>query len=289
MPGTDLKAQSALIASLKGIGLTYIHERGPGYSRKRRGKKFQFFDAQGKLISNEKQIERLRKLAIPPAYEQVWICPNPKGHLQFVAVDARGRKQYRYHADWTQLQNGKKFDRMIEFAKRLPKIREATKSHLRKREFTQEKTLGLLVQLLERTLIRIGNDEYARSNQSYGLSTFKKNHLIFDGPTAIFKFKGKSRIKHEIKLKDPLLCRSLKQIKQIPGTSLFKWKDESGKRHGVHSHDVNRYIQEIAGQTFTAKDFRTWAGTLIAAQAIETLAKPKTKAETKRFINQALD
>lgn len=270
-------------------GLKYISEEKNGITRKRHGKKYIYFDATGQRIRDKNIVERINALAIPPAYTDVWICPLAHGHLQATARDARHRKQYRYHAKWRQIRDKNKFHRMIEFGQALPKIRKVTLKHLALAGMPRKKVLATIVQLLEKTLIRVGNEEYARTNASYGLTTMRDRHVHIKGSTLTFEFKGKSKIHHTIDLRDERLARIVKRCQEIPGYELFQYRDDAGERHQIKSEDVNEYLHEIAGDEFTAKDFRTWAASVLAALALQEVKEFASEAEAKRNLNTAIE
>jgi DNA topoisomerase-1 len=273
----------------KQAGLHYVPADQPGLQRVRHGKSFRYLNSRGQSVKNEKTLERIRKLAIPPAYDDVWICPDPLGHLQMVGKDARGRKQYRYHQRWTETKGAFKYNRIIDFAQSLPKIRKQTSEHLKLEGLPREKVLATVVQLLEKTLIRVGNEEYAKTNHSYGLSTMQDHHVKVDHGKILFRFKGKSNIRHEISVTDPKLAEVVKKCREMPGHELFHYLDDAGVKHIIHSHDVNHYLQDITGKPFTAKDFRTWAGTVFAAVSLRELVGFKSATEAKRHLNEAIE
>ena len=245
--------------------------------------------ADGKAIRDKESLQRIRSLVIPPAWKDVWICPDPRGHLQAVGRDARGRKQYRYHPRWREVRDETKYDRIIGFAKALPLIRERTAEDLRGTKLTREKVLALVVQLLEKTLIRVGNGEYARENQSFGLTTLRDGHVNVSGQRVRFSFRGKSGIEHDIDLDDRRLARAIKACRDIPGYDLFQYYDESGERHPISSDDVNAYLKEITGQDYSSKDFRTWAGTVLAAQTLKEFEKVDSETRAKKNIVTAVE
>lgn len=273
----------------KKAGLHYKKAGDFKIQRIRHGKSFSYQLRSGLRVTDEKTLARIRKLAIPPAYQDVWIAKDPLAHLQVVGTDARGRKQYRYHANWRKVKDLSKYDRMIKFAKCLPKIRAATAADLKAQGLPKNKVLAVIVQLLEKTLIRVGNDEYARTNQSYGLSTLLDRHVQLNSKKVIFRFKGKSNVQHEIELNDPTLAKVVKKCRDVPGQLLFQYEDEKGGRHAIHSQDVNHYLQEITHQEFTAKDFRTWGGTVFAAIALREFEHFDSTAEAKRNLNQVIE
>ena len=234
----------------------------------RRGRQFIYFHSGGRKVSDPAILARIRKLAIPPAYRDVWICPDPRGHLQATGRDARGRKQYRYHVEWRTHRDAAKFDRMLDFGRSLARIRRRVAQDLRKPGLPREKVLATLVRLLECTLIRIGNEEYARENGSFGLTTLRDRHVTIRGSKLTFEFRGKSGIAHSVSVNDPHIARIVQRCADIPGQELFQWVDEDGERRGVDSADVNEYLREASGGPFTAKDFRTWFATVEALQAL---------------------
>jgi DNA topoisomerase-1 len=248
-------------------GLRYVDDARPGLSRVRRGRGFSYHRPDGALVSDETR-DRIEALAIPPAWEDVWICPAANGHLQATGRDDKGRKQYRYHADWEAHRNRLKFDRMVPFGEALPGIRARVEDDLRGRGLGREKVLALCVQLLDETLVRVGNEQYATENGSYGLTTIRDKHVSFQGSEVRFEFVGKSGQTQAIALEDRRLARLVKACRDIPGYDLFQFYDEAGDKHDVESGHVNGYLQETTGEPFTAKDFRTWGGTVAAAEAL---------------------
>ena len=274
----------------KEAGLIYYLDTRPGYTRKRRGEKeFDFFDKEGKKITDADELARIRKLAIPPAYEQVWICPSPRGHLQATGRDARGRKQYRYHPKWRATADETKYERMLAFADALPRLRQRVAADLEKPGLPREKVLACVVRLLETTLIRVGNEEYAQENKSFGLTTLRNRHVKVAGAKVEFSFRGKSGIDHDIALRDPRLARIVGKLRDLPGQELFQYLDENDERRSVDSAEVNAYLQEITGQPFTAKDFRTWAGTVLAALALREFESFDSEAAAKKNIVAAIE
>jgi DNA topoisomerase I len=275
--------------SAKAAGLRYTTDARPGIRRIRRGRAFTYVDAEGRRVRAAAELARIRSLVIPPAWSDVWICPDPRGHLQATGRDARGRKQYRYHPKWRVVRDETKYDRVIGFAKALPVIRRTTSGHLRRQGLPREKVLATVVQLLEKTLIRVGNDEYARSNRSYGLTTMRDGHVEVKGHRVRFSFRGKSGIEHEIDLNDRRLARIVRQCRDLPGYELFQYIDENGQRQTVGSEEVNAYLKDITGQDLTSKDFRTWAGTVLAAQLLREFEAFTSNAEAKRNILAAVE
>ncbi len=275
--------------SAASAGLRYVTDSGPGIRRKRAGSGFTYVGPDGRRITDEKTLERIRKLAIPPAYADVWICPPPNGHLQATGRDARGRKQYRYHPKWREVRDETKYGRMVAFSEVLPKIRARVDADLGRQGLPREKVLATVVRLLECTNIRVGNDEYARANGSYGLTTLRDKHVEVSGGSLRFSFKGKSGKTHEVELTDRRLARIVQRCRDVPGEDLFQYLDDDGTRQTIGSGDVNDYLREISGQEFTAKDFRTWAGTLLAVTALRELGPMDTDREAKAAIVQAVD
>jgi DNA topoisomerase-1 len=243
----------------------------------------------GRAVRDKQTLQRIKSLVIPPAWRDVWICPDPRGHLQAVGRDARGRKQYRYHPRWREVRDETKYHRMIGFAKALPHVRRRTAADLRRPKLTREKVLALVVQLLEKTLIRVGNDEYARENNSFGLTTLRDGHVEVSGPRVRFSFRGKSGIEHDIDLQDRRMARVIKACRDIPGYDLFQYYGEDGERHPITSDDVNAYLKEITGEDYTSKDFRTWAGTVLAAQMLREFERADSDARAKKNIVAAVE
>ena len=270
-------------------GLHYTTDSRPGIRRVRRGSSFQYVSADGRAIRDQQELRRIRSLVIPPAWQDVWISPDPRGHLQAVGRDARGRKQYRYHPKWRLVRDETKYYRLIGFAEALPAIRARTGRDLRAARLTREKVLAAVVQLLEKTLIRVGNDEYARENRSFGLTTLRDGHVAVKGGKVRFSFRGKSGVEHDIELDDRRLAQTITACRDIPGYDLFQYLDEEGERHSIGSADVNAYLKEITGQDYTSKDFRTWAGTVLAAQTLQAFEAFESDTQAKRNIIQAVE
>ena len=272
------------VDSAKSAGLRYTSDVKAGIRRKRNGRGFTYIGPGGGVIRAESDLGRIKSLAIPPAWTDVWICPDPRGHLQATGRDARGRKQYRYHSDWRKVRDETKYHKMIGFARSLPTVRRTTSDHLSRAGLPREKVLATVVQLLEKTLIRVGNDEYARSNRSYGLTTMRDGHVEVSGCRVRFSFRGKSGVEHEVDLSDRRLARVVKQCRDLPGYDLFQYLDDEGQRQSVGSEEVNAYLKEITGQDLTSKDFRTWAGTVLAAQLLKESDAAMSDAQAKRNI-----
>jgi DNA topoisomerase-1 len=275
--------------SASAAGLRYVcDERTPGIRRIGSKHRVRYVDAHGRTIGDRTILQRIKSLAIPPAWIDVWICTDPRGHLQATGRDARGRKQYRYHPRWRQVRDEVKYSRLLTFARALPRIRQRTSADLRKSGLPRAKVLATVVRLLEKTLIRVGNEEYAKQNGSVGLTTMRDHHAKVNGSKLRFEFRGKSGIQHAIDLSDARLARIVKACRDLPGYGLFQYVDDDGTRVAIDSADVNAYVREISGEDFTAKDFRTWAGTLLASQELCSLSRFSSLAEAKRNIVQAV-
>ena len=269
-------------------GLNYVSDDRPGYTRKARNGEFEYLDTQGKRIRDEQRLLRIKRLAIPPAWTNVWICPSPTGHIQATGRDARRRKQYRYHERWRELRDENKFDRLAAFAKALPKIRRRIAKDLKLRGLPREKVLATVVRLLERTFIRIGNEEYARENKSFGLTTIKNRHVSVRGPHLRFRFRGKSGRQHEVDMTDRRIAKIVSKCQDLPGQDLFQYVSDDGEPRNVTSQDVNDYLREITNENFSAKDFRTWAGTVLAAIALTAQSEFETKKQAKANLKTAI-
>jgi DNA topoisomerase IB len=262
---TTLASVADAIALTASIGLVYVADSEPGIRRVRRGERFAYLGTDGRTLRDAKVLERIASLAIPPAYEKVWICGHDRGHLQATGYDARGRKQYRYHPEWRDARDGAKFERMIEFGEALPRLRRRLSRDLSLAGLPRDKVLATVVSLLDATRIRIGNTEYARDNASFGLTTLKERHVRFvKGGLARFTFKGKGGLAHDVTVDDRRLSRIVRRCQHLPGQQLFQYLDDDGARHGITSDQVNAYLQDAMGDDFTAKDFRTWSATMSA-------------------------
>jgi DNA topoisomerase-1 len=275
--------------SARAAGLRYCLDDRPGITRRRTGKGFTYVRPDGRPLRDPKQLRRIKALAVPPAWINVWICPSAVGHVQATGRDARARKQYRYHARWRQVRDATKYDRLIAFAKTLPRIRQRTNDDLVAPGLTRDKVLATVVRLLERTLIRVGNEEYARANRSFGLTTLQDRHVDVSGASVRFEFRGKSGKVHAVDLTDRRLARVIQRCQDLPGQVLFQYVGEDGERHTVDSADVNEYLKSITAEDFTSKDFRTWVGTLLAVCALQDYTAPPSKAEAKRCVNRAIE
>ena len=277
------------IDSARAAGLRYTTDAVPGITRRRSGSGFTYVTVSGRVLKDPAELHRIRSLVIPPAWEDVWICSDPRGHLQATGRDARGRKQYRYHPRWREVRDETKYYRLIGFAQILPAVRRRTDADLRRQGLPKEKVLAAVVQLLEKTLIRVGNDEYARHNRSFGLTTLRDGHVEVSGARLTFAFRGKSGVEHEVDLDDRRLARVVKACRDLPGYELFQYLDEEGKRQSIESSDVNEYLRDITGEDFTSKDFRTWAGTVLAAKLLKDFEAFESDAQAKRNIVEAVE
>lgn len=270
-------------------GLRYVCDEEPGIRRKKAGKGFTYLRPDGKKVEDEATLKRIASLAIPPAYKDVWICPKANGHIQATGRDDKGRKQYRYHPAFREIRESTKYERMLEFAKGLPAIRQAIDEHMSLRGLPREKVLATVVHLLENTLIRVGNEDYAKQNKSYGLTTLRDPHVKVEGGELRFQFKGKSGKTWKLKVKDRRIAKIVKACQDLPGQDLFQYLDENGERQSISSSDVNAYLKDITGRDITAKDFRTWAGTVLAALALSEFEQFDSEAKAKKNIRAAIE
>jgi DNA topoisomerase I len=270
-------------------GLVYVSDEEPGIRRRKAGKGFSYLKADGSSVKDAATLKRIRSLAIPPAYTDVWICPKASGHIQATGRDAKGRKQYRYHPRFREVRESTKYERMLDFARSLPEIREKVAEHMALRGLPREKVLATVVHLLETTLIRVGNEDYARQNKSYGLTTLRNRHVEVNGSELRFDFKGKSGKTWKLKVKDRRIAKIIRALQELPGQDLFQYIDEEGQRQTVTSADVNDYLREITGRDVTAKDFRTWAGTVLAAWALKEFEAFDSEAKAKKNIRAAIE
>ena len=277
------------VGSALAAGLRYVTDAMPGIRRHRHGRGFKYVDPEGRVIRASAMINRFRALVIPPAWTDVWICADEDGHLQVTARDARGRKQYRYHPGFRQHRDGTKFERMFALADVIQKIRERVERDVTLPGHPREKVMATVVWLLEKTLIRIGSDEYAKANKSFGLTTLRRRHVAIDGAKLRFEFRGKSGIAHAVDVTDRRIARIVQQCHELRGEVLFKYLDDAGERQQVEAEDVNAYLQEITGADITAKDFRTWAGTMLVAEALRATGAAKTKREAEKNVVAAVD
>lgn len=274
--------------ALKHGGLHYASIDQPGIHRRGRPNAFTYVGKNGRKVTDPSQLQRIRKLAIPPAWQDVWISASPQAHIQAVGRDARGRRQYRYHEAWREARDLSKYDRVLAFARALPRIRRRARKDIRRSGLPREKVLAAVVLVMEKTLIRIGNETYARQNGSYGLTTLQDKHAKLKGKKVRFVFRGKSGIEHEIDLEDPTLARIVAGCRDLPGEELFQYQDETGV-HDIGSADVNQYLREAAGEPFTAKDYRTWAGTVLAAKALHEFEKQSPGKPLKKNLLRAIE
>jgi DNA topoisomerase-1 len=273
----------------KAVGLRYVADSTPGYTRKKSGKGWSYYDKDGKLVRDKEFLARFNKLVIPPAYTKVWISPYENGHLQFTGIDAAGRKQYRYHPDWNKIRNQSKYHRLQTFAAYLPAIRRQVDKDLARKNPDHDKIVALVVRLMELTGIRVGNEEYKKLYGSFGLTTLMNRHVKIEGSSVNFEFKGKKGVYHKVALHSAKLARLVKQCRDIPGKELFQYYNEKGEKCTVGSGDVNAYLKEITGEDFTAKDFRTWAGSVGALYAFKQAGEFETITECRKKIVNVLD
>ena len=265
-------------------GLTYVSDLDPGIRRRKAGLGFNYRDAEGQAVTDEPTLNRIRKLAVPPAWTDVWIAPTPRGHIQATGRDAKGRKQYRYHEKWRAQRDGGKFDRLIAFGRALPRLRARIDQDLARHGLPRDKVLAAVVRVMEVTLMRVGNEEYAKANKSFGLTTLRDRHAKVGTERARFEFRGKSGKLHTTGFRDRRLARVVKACQDLPGQRLFQYLDDEGQRHSVESADVNAYLREAMGEDFSAKDFRTWAGTVVAARALVSLPKCADDGDPRRSV-----
>jgi DNA topoisomerase-1 len=277
------------IAAARSAGLRWVSDDAPGIRRLRAGRGFKYAHASGRPVTDARTLGRIRSLAVPPAWTDVWICEDPSGHVQATGRDAKGRKQYRYHPRWRAARDETKFDRLLDFGRALPRIRKRVGRDMARRGLPREKVLATVVRLLEKTLIRVGNEEYARANRSFGLTTLNNRHVTVRGPRIHFRFRGKSGKVHEFGIEDAELSRIVKRCQELPGQELFQYEDERGRRRGVDSGDVNAYLAEASGRDFTAKDFRTWAGSVRAWWALAAQPPPSSSRQGRRALNAAVE
>ena len=284
----ESKAVADSVEAAEEAGLRYVSDEQPGYTRKPKGDDFEYFDTEGKPIRDEQRLLRIKRLGIPPAYTDVWICPSANCHIQATGRDARRRKQYIYHERWREVRDENKYERMAAFGEALPKIRRRVNKDLGLPGLSRNKVLATIVQLLERTFIRVGNAEYVRDNKSFGLTTMQDRHVEVKGAKLRFRFRGKSGRKHEVDVTDRRVARIVLKLQDLPGQDLFQYVDDDGEVRNVTSQDVNDYLREITGQDFSAKDFRTWAGTVLAAIALNAIGSFENKKQAKANIRDAL-
>lgn len=276
------------IDSARSAGLRYVSDQNSGIRRLKTGKGFRYLDHNGKAITDASVLARIKSLAIPPAWQQVWICPFVNGHIQATGRDVKGRKQYRYHPKWRAVRDEAKYERMVQFGKALPLLREKIESDLCLQGLPKRKVLAAIVKMLDLTGVRIGNEEYAKTNHSFGLTTLLSKHVHIEGTQIELRFRGKSRIRHALKLRDRRVANLIKRMRDLPGQELFQYVDEMGEIHTVGSGDVNEYLHELTGEDYTAKDFRTWIGTMLATLALLETAHYNSQQEAKKNVEQAV-
>jgi DNA topoisomerase-1 len=286
------KSNAALITdpqvSAKAAGLRYGTDASPGIRRKHAGKGFTYVDVEGRRLRDPQELQRIKSLGIPPAWTKVWICPMPQGHLQATGYDARGRKQYRYHPRWRSVRDETKYGRMLAFGEALPLIRKQVGHDLALHGLPRAKVLATVLRLLDTTRIRVGNEEYARANRSFGLTTLRDRHVDIAGATLRFHFRGKSGKEHTVEINDRRVALIVKRCQEIPGQELFQYRDDEGQRRAIDSADVNEYLRQVTRQDFTSKDFRTWNGTVLAVQALQTCGAGESAAQAKKAVVEAI-
>jgi len=275
--------------SARAAGLRYVSDATPGIRRRRAGQAFRYLKPDGRALTDRATLARIRSLAIPPAWADVWICPAEDGHLQATGHDVRGRKQYRYHPRWREVRDETKYGRMVAFGRVLPRIRRRVARDLARPGLPREKVLATVVRLLEKTFIRVGNEEYARENDSFGLTTLREGQVKVNGSQLRFRFRGKSGVPHEVEVSDPHIATIVRRMQDLPGEELFQYVGDDGEARVVDSSDVNAYLKEIAGEDFTSKDFRTWAGTLLCARLLCRLDAPPTETAGKREVARVVE
>jgi DNA topoisomerase-1 len=288
-PGSADTPLSDPPAAAKAAGLRYVHDDRPGIRRERQGDGFRYLDAGGDPVTDDTTLARIKSLAIPPAWTEVWICPQANGHLQATGRDARGRKQYRYHPRWRAVRDEVKYERMLNFGQALPGIRKEVDRALSLPGMPREKMLATIVYLLEATMMRVGNEEYARANKSFGLTTLRNRHVKVDGSDVEFRFRGKSGVYHKVQVHDRRVARIIRRSRELPGQELFQYVGDDGETHSIDSSDVNDYLRSITGEDYTAKDFRTWSGTVLAALALQEFEKFDSEAQAKKNIVRAIE
>ena len=288
-PDSTAEPSADAVATAKQVGLRYVGDDVPGISRLPDKDGFHYLAPDGKHVRDEATLGRIKSLAIPPAWTDVWICPWENGHIQATGRDAKRRKQYRYHSRWRSVRDEVKYERMLNFGKALPLIRKRVDEALKRPGLPREMVLATIVYLLEATMMRIGNEEYARQNKSFGLTTLRDRHVRIDGGEVEFRFRGKSGVRHSIKVGDPRLARIIRRTRDLPGQELFQYVDDDGEQRSVGSADVNEYLREITGEDYTAKDFRTWSGTVLAALALQEYEKFDSEAQAKKNVVRAIE
>jgi DNA topoisomerase-1 len=290
LPSTEMliPTDAEILDLVESAGLRYLMDSEPGFARRRLKSGFRYLDHKGTLLREKQHRERIEALKIPPAWEQVWICRHANGHLQCTGRDAKGRKQYIYHKRWREMRDQTKFEKLEHFANHLPSIRRRIQADLRRPGLSRERVLATVIAIMEKTLIRVGNEEYAKENHSYGLTTLRNRHVDVKGASVRFHFRGKSGVAHNIEISDPRLAKVVRKCQELPGHELFSYLDERGVMVPVDSGDVNHYLREISGQDFTAKDFRTWGGSVLAANQLRENYVEASPTRRKRFVVDAL-
>lgn len=283
-----MTSDPSLVKDLKKADLRYVSDSTSGITRKRNGKSFKYFDTEGKVITSEIILNRIKELAIPPAWSNVWICPSPSGYLQTIGFDEKNRKQYIYHPEWVKISQENKFKKMIFFGEVLPTIREKIARDMLLEELERDRITATVIWLLEHTLIRIGNDEYAEENNSFGLTTLRNRHVKVRGKKVKFEFRGKSGVQHSVSISHPRIAKIIKECIELPGYEIFQYLDDGGGRHTVDSVDVNDYLKSLTGEDISAKDFRTWGGTVLCAATLHTFGPAEMPVDGKRKISQAV-
>ena len=287
-PATEFVGEDPKEAAFA-AGLRYVSDQSPGISRRRKGASFIYYNKEQKIIKDAAELKRLRSLAIPPAWKKVWICTRSNGHLQATGFDVKGRKQYKYHPKWREVRDEAKFERLLSFGEILPRIRARVDEDMRRPDLSREKVLATIVRLLEISLIRVGNEEYAKENQSFGLTTMRNRHAKIEKSTVRFRFRGKSGKQHSVEVSDRRVTRIVEKCQDLPGQHLFEYEEDNGDICSIGSEDVNDYLQKIAGQPFTAKDFRTWAGTVLAAVALGKMEEVDVETVRKKNVITAIE
>lgn len=283
-----MQIDPTLAKDLKKADLRYISDASSGITRKKEGKSFKYFDTNGKIIKSEIILNRINELAIPPAWSDVWICPSPSGYLQAIGFDEKKRKQYIYHPDWTKISQENKFNQMIFFGEALPAIRKQIAKDILIEELERNRIIATVIWLLEHTLIRIGNDEYAENNNSFGLTTLRNRHVKVRGKKVKFEFRGKSGVQQSVSISHPRIAKLIKECIELPGYEIFQYLDDVGERHTVDSSDVNSYLKNLTGEDISAKDFRTWGGTILCAATLCSIGPAETPTEGKKKISHAV-
>jgi DNA topoisomerase-1 len=286
--GANAPERDDEVAAARDAGLRYVTDDRPGITRRRAGKGFSYRDPFGDRITDRAQLERIRGIGIPPAWTSVWICPNPRGHVQATGRDARGRKQYRYHAEWRAHRDASKFDRLLAFGQALPSLRERLEADLALSGVPRERILATVIWIIDRTLMRVGNEEYARENDSYGATTLRKEHVEIAGADVMVSFRGKAGKEHRADFNDRRIAAILRRCQELPGESLFSYVDELDVVRGIDSGDVNDYLREIAGESFTVKDFRTWGGSVRCFRLLTDVGEPTSAGEASSMITSVI-